>query len=143
MNCRYIKADLLGKPVAFILVERAYDSIKSGQEYDRLLPTYHIGILDFTLFNENPKFMAQYQILDVEDHFLYSDKLCIKSVRPDADRKSKETAGTDKKLLKWASIFKAETLEELEQLAGKEEVFENMVLTLKKLSEDEKNPDAV
>lgn len=35
----------------------------------------------------------------------------------------------------WASIFKAETLEELEQLAGKEEVFENMVLTLKKLSE--------
>ena len=38
----------------------------------------------------------------------------------------------------WASIFKAETLEELEQLAGKEEVFENMVLTLKKLSEDEK-----
>ena len=37
----------------------------------------------------------------------------------------------------WASIFKAETLEELEQLAGKE-VFENMVLTLKKLSEDEK-----
>ena len=40
--------------------------------------------------------------------------------------------------MKWASIFKAETLEELEQLAGKEEVFENMVLTLKKLSEDEK-----
>lgn len=38
----------------------------------------------------------------------------------------------------WASIFKAETLEELEQLAGKEEVFENMVMTLKKLSEDEK-----
>ena len=38
----------------------------------------------------------------------------------------------------WASIFKAETLEELEQLAGKEEVFENMVVTMKKLSEDEK-----
>ena len=45
---------------------------------------------------------------------------------------------TDKKLLKWASIFKAETLEELEQLASGEEVFENMVVTMKKLSEDEK-----
>ena len=51
---------------------------------------------------------------------------------------SKKQPETNKKLLKWASIFKAETLEELEQLAGKEEVFENMVLTLKKLSEDEK-----
>ena len=117
---------------------RAYDSIKSGQEYDRLLPTYHIGILDFTLFNEHPKFMAQYQILDVEDHFLYSDKLCIKVLDLTQIEKAKKQSGTDKKLLKWASIFKAETLEELEQLAGKEEVFENMVLTLKKLSEDEK-----
>ena len=45
---------------------------------------------------------------------------------------------TDKKLLKWASIFKAETLEELEQLANGEEVFENMVVTMKQLSEDEK-----
>ena len=44
----------------------------------------------------------------------------------------------DKKLLKWASIFKAETLEELEQLANGEEVFENMVVTMKQLSEDEK-----
>ena len=45
---------------------------------------------------------------------------------------------TDKKLLKRASIFKAETLEELEQLANGEEVFENMVVTMKQLSEDEK-----
>ena len=117
---------------------RAYDSIKSGQEYDRLLPTYHIGILDFTLFNEHPKFMAQYQILDVDDHFLYSDKLCIKVLDLTQIEKAKKQHETNKKLLKWASIFKAETLEELEQLAGKEEVFENMVLTLKKLSEDEK-----
>ena len=117
---------------------RAYDSIKSGQEYDRLLPTYHIGILDFTLFNEHPKFMAQYQILDVEDHFLYSDKLCIKVLDLTQIDKAKKQSRINKKLLKWASIFKAETLEELEQLAGKEEVFENMVLTLKKLSEDEK-----
>ena len=37
-----------------------------------------------------------------------------------------------------AKYFKAETLEELEQLASGEEVFENMVVTMKKLSEDEK-----
>ena len=96
---------------------RAYDSIKSGQDYGMLFPTYHIGILDFTLFEEHPKFMAKYQILDVD---------------------AKDQSETDKKILKWAGIFNAETLEELEQLARGEEVFENMVVTMKKLSEDEK-----
>ena len=117
---------------------RAYDSIKSGQDYGMLFPTYHIGILDFTLFEEHPKFMAKYQILDVEDGFLYSDKLCIKVLDLTQLEKAKDQSETDKKILKWAGIFKAETLEELEQLARGEEVLENMVVTMKKLSEDEK-----
>ena len=117
---------------------RAFDSLKSGEDYSKLLPTYHIGILDFTLFEEHPKFMGKYQLMDVEDQFLYSDKLCIKVLdltQLDAARKQ---SNVNKKLLKWASIFKAETLEELEQLANGEEVFEKMVVTMKKLSEDEK-----
>ena len=117
---------------------RTYDNLKSGQDYSMLLPAYHIGILDFTLFENYPKFMAQYQILDVEDGYLYSDKLCIKVLDLTQLEKAKQKPETNKKLLKWASLFKAETLEELEQLASGEEVFENMVVTMKKLSEDEK-----
>ena len=117
---------------------RTYDNLKSGQDYSMLLPAYHIGILDFTLFENHPKFMAQYQILDVDDGYLYSDKLCIKVLDLTQLEKAKQESETNKKLLKWASIFKAETLEELEQLASGEEVFENMVVTMKKLSEDEK-----
>ena len=117
---------------------RTYDNLKSGQDYSMLLPAYHIGILDFTLFENHPKFMAQYQIMDVEDGYLYSDKLCIKVLDLTQLEKAKQESETNKKLLKWASIFKAETLEELEQLASGEEVFENMVVTMKKLSEDEK-----
>lgn len=117
---------------------RTYDNLKSGQDYSMLLPAYHIGILDFTLFENHPKFMAQYQILDVEDGYLYSDKLCIKVLDLTQLEKAKQESETNKKLLKWASIFKTETLEELEQLASGEEVFENMVVTMKKLSEDEK-----
>ena len=117
---------------------RTYDNLKSGQDYSMLLPAYHIGILDFTLFENYPKFMAQYQILDVEDGYLYSDKLCIKVLDLTQLEKAKQKPETNKKLLKWASIFKAEPLEELEQLASGEEVFENMVVTMKKLSEDEK-----
>ena len=117
---------------------RAYDILKSGEGYDMLLPTYHIGILDFTLFEDHPKFMAKYQIMDVEDGYLYSDKLCIKVLDLTQLEAARGQLETDKKLLKWASIFKAETLEELEQLASGEEVFENMVVTMKQLSEDEK-----
>ena len=117
---------------------RAYDILKSGEGYDMLLPTYHIGILDFTLFEDHPKFMAKYQILDVEDGYLYSDKLCIKVLDLTQLEIARSQSEADKKLLKWASIFKAETLEELEQLASGEEVFENMVVTMKQLSEDEK-----
>ena len=117
---------------------RTYDNLKSGQDYSMLLPAYHIGILDFTLFENHPKFMAQYQIMDVDDGYLYSDKLCIKVLDLTQLEKAKQESETNKKLLKWASIFKAETLEELEQLASGEEVFENMVVTMKKLSEDEK-----
>ena len=79
---------------------RAFDSLKSGQDYSMLLPTYHIGILDFTLFEDHPKFMAQYLIMDAEDKFQYSDKLCIKVLdltQLDAARKQKNV---NKKLLK-------------------------------------------
>ena len=76
--------------------------------------------------------------MDVEDGFLYSDKLCIKILDLTQLEKAKSQSESDKTLQKWASIFKAETLEELEQLASGEEVFENMVVTMKKLSEDEK-----
>ena len=117
---------------------RTYDNLKSGQDYSMLLPAYHIGILDFTLFGEHPKFMGKYQLMDVEDQFLYSDKLCIKVLDLTQLDAAKKQANINKKLVKWASIFKAETLEELEQLANGEEVFEKMVVTMKKLSEDEK-----
>ena len=40
--------------------------------------------------------------------------------------------------MKWAKVFGAKTMEELEQLADTEEVFESMVTHLKELSEDEK-----
>ena len=82
--------------------------------------------------------MGKYQLMDVEDQFLYSDKLCIKVLDLTQLDAAKKQANINKKLVKWASIFKAETLEELEQLANGEEVFEKMVVTMKKLSEDEK-----
>lgn len=41
-------------------------------------------------------------------------------------------------LIKWAKVFKAETIRDLEQLAASEEVLMTMVTHIKQLSEDEK-----
>ena len=45
----------------------------------------------------HPKFMAKYQISDVEDGFLYSDKLCIKILDLTQLEKAKSQSETDKK----------------------------------------------
>lgn len=53
-------------------------------------------------------------------------------------RKIDNPEDTDERVIHWAKIFKAKTLKGLEELAGEQEVFKNMVLELRKLSEDEK-----
>lgn len=117
---------------------RAYDSLKSGDNYDKLVPTYHIGILDFTLFEDRPKFISEYRIIDVEDGYQYTDHLCIKVLElPQLDAMEGDLS-VNPDLIKWARVFKADTLEELESLTIGEEVFQKMVFTLKQLSEDEK-----
>lgn len=117
---------------------RAYDSLKEGDDYSNLKKTYHVGILDFTLFEENPSFFAEYKIKDVLTGYEYSDKLniCILDLTKVND--AEEFGNENPKLIKWAKIFKAETMKELENLAADEEVFKIMVSQVKKLSEDEK-----
>ena len=92
--------------------------------------------------------MATYLIQDIEDGYLYTDKLCIKvldltqleaeELALDNEKASGSKKVKIRKLIKWAKIFKAETLENLEKLTQGEEVFESMVFTIKKLNEDEK-----
>ena len=115
---------------------REYDDLKTGQDYKELKKTYHIGILDFTLFEDNPEFYAEYKIQDTKTGYVYTDKLNIRIL----DLTKVEEAGENinLQLVKWAKVFGAKTMEELEQLADTEEVFESMVTHLKELSEDEK-----
>ena len=115
---------------------RAYDDLKTGQDYAELKKTYHIGILDFTLFKDNPSFYAEYKIKDTKSGYVYTDKLNIRVL--DLTKIKKADKNIKPELIKWAKIFKAKTMAELEQLAGEEEVLKSMVTHLKELSEDEK-----
>ena len=68
----------------------------------------HIGILDFNLFPENPKFYASYKLMDMENAYIYNDKFELRvlelkhiNLATEADRESG--------LVRWASLFKATT----------------------------------
>lgn len=114
---------------------RTYDDLKTGEDYGLLKPTYHIGIIDFPLYEGDNELYSEYRIMNVRNHRIYTEKFGIKVLNL---RNINHPKNTNERVLHWAKIFKAKTLKELEDLAGEQEVFKHMVLELKKLTEDEK-----
>lgn len=56
---------------------RAFDNLNHGDDYASVKSVIHIGILDFTLFEEEPEFYATYRMINEKTHRVYSDKLCL------------------------------------------------------------------
>lgn len=117
---------------------KAYDRLKKGEDYERLKKTYHIGILDFTLFKDNPAFYAKYEIRDTKTGYPYTDKLNIRILDLAGIERAIGDESVNPKLIKWVMVFKAKTMKELETLAEGEEVFRTMVTHIKELTEDER-----
>ncbi len=114
---------------------RAFDCIRSGDDYSLLKPTYHIGILDFTLFENNPEFYAEYLLMSRNTGKIYTDKISMRVLDLSKIENAREG---EEKLVKWAKIFRAKTMAELETLAAEEEVLKSMVAHIRELSEEEK-----
>ncbi|MBQ0027409.1 MAG: Rpn family recombination-promoting nuclease/putative transposase [Lachnospiraceae bacterium] len=114
---------------------RAYDHLEEGENYGLLKPTYQIGIIDFSLFKDSEEFFSEYKILNTKTGRAYTDKLCIRVL--DLTKINLAREG-EEELVRWAKIFKSKTMDELRQVAGSKEVMQKMVVTLAKLSEEEK-----
>lgn len=56
---------------------RLFGNLESGDDYSDVMPTYHIGILDFTLFPEHPEFYATNKMMNVKKHYIYNDKFTL------------------------------------------------------------------
>ena len=122
---------------SLIYLCRAFDDLARGEDYGKLLPTYHIGILDFWLSGKTKEFYSEYRLLNVKNHELYSDKLGVNVLNLRAvgdDSVSKEP----KELYEWAKLFKATTWEEIRMLAESNEYIADTAVTLKQLTADEK-----
>ena len=113
---------------------RSFDNLNKGEDYLMIKPIIQICFLDFTLFPSNPEFYATYQLLNVKNHIVYSDKLrlCVLDLtRIDLATKKDRHYQIDY----LAYLFKANTWEELVMLAEKNESIAEATETVYKLSQ--------
>ena len=115
---------------------RIVDDLKKGDNYVELKPTYHIGILNFTLFPDYPEFYATNKMINIKKHYVYNDKFTLNVL----DLNQINLATDEDRLWKlddWARLFKAKTWEELKMLAQKDDVFEETCETIFELNQDD------
>ncbi len=94
---------------------RRFDNVSKGKDYITVKPVYHVGFLDFTLFEDHPEFFGQYQMRNSKDKYLYTDKFNLFVV----DLNHTELATDEDKasgIDTWAKIFKATTWEEIKMI---------------------------
>ena len=116
---------------------RNFDNLQSGDTYQNIRPVLQIGILNFTLFPEQPEFYATYQLLNVKNHSLYSDKLRISVLNlTQIELATKEDKSCQ--IDAWANLFKATTWEELTMLAQNNEYIKEAADTIFRLCQDER-----
>ena len=114
---------------------RSFDELVKGQDYKEAPPVIHIGFLDYTLFQNSPEFYASYQMMNIKNHDIFSDKFQLRVVELNQIHLATEE---DKQygLDYWAYLFKAKTWEELKTMATKNEYLEETAKTLYTLSSD-------
>lgn len=56
---------------------RAFDNLNHGEYYSVTKPAVQVSFLDFTLFEDDPKFFSEYRLLDMKTHRIYTDKFRI------------------------------------------------------------------
>lgn len=114
---------------------RAFNSLETGDSYEKISPVIHIGILSFTLFPNHPEFYSKYQLLNLKTHKPYSDKLQI-NVLDLTQEKLATQEDIDSGLLYWAMLFKAKTWEEIKMLAKENEIFEDVAVSMARTLSD-------
>ncbi len=94
---------------------RKFDNLHKGEDYSIIKPVYQVGFLDFTLFQDHPEFFSYYQMRNVKDGHLYTDKfnlLVVELNQINMATAEDKLHGVDT----WARLFKATTWEEINMI---------------------------
>ena len=110
-------------------LSRMYNNLQKGDQYIDTKPAIHIGILNFSPFEEQPIFYSRNLLMDVIQHRIYSSKFAVNVL----DLSHIELATQEDKswgLDFWARLFKAKTWEEMKMIAKDNEYFTEASNTL-------------
>lgn len=116
---------------------RSFDHICKGATYMDVMPVIQIGLLDFTLFPDNPEFYATYKMLNIKNHSIYSDKFRLSVLdltRIDLATEEDKLYGIDH----WANLFKSTTWEEIKMLAENNEYIKTASDTIYQITQEDR-----
>ncbi len=110
---------------------RSFDSIKQGDDYDKLKPTTFIAIMNDPLFPAYPEFYSHYELLNTKNFQPYSSYLKLNVLYLNkTDIATQEDMDND--LVYWAKIFKATDWVELRKLCAKNDTFKEVAQVMYK-----------
>ena len=115
---------------------RTFDNLQAAEDYERIKPATHVGILDFNLFPEHPEFYARYLMTNVKNGNVYTPNFALNVLSlKHIDKATAEDEANS--LVYWARLFKATTWEELKKLAEHSAAFEEVTDKMYKVNTDE------
>lgn len=123
-------------PCSISYLCREWDRIHKSDDYTTAPNAYHIGFLDFTLFEDHPEFYATYRLRNAKDGYEYSDKLTLSVVElkhTDLATDEDKQYGIDK----WARLFKSTTWEEVKSLTENNAFIQSAARSMFKREVDE------
>ena len=121
---------------SLIYLCRMFDRLQRGEDYAESGCAIHIGILDFTLFEEVPEFYACYKMLNVKNHHVFNEKFVLNVL----DLKRIDLATEEDRRYEidcWARMFKAGTWEKLRMIAEKNKYMSEAAMAMYELNADE------
>ena len=102
---------------ALLYLCRCFDNLKSGTDYDKIMPSTQISIVFDELFpDEEREFYAKYYLKNDRTNRKYTEDFALNILYIDnLDKATEEDEKSN--LVDWAKAFKAETWEEIKQIA--------------------------
>ena len=117
----------------FYLGKMFTDQLKPGENYQKLEKCIHIGILNFIMFDDE-EYYSRFHFWSDKGRKLYSDKFEIHTL--ELPKLAKHDY-PETELLKWLQFINAETKEEFEMAAEKNEYIKKAYEDLNRISADE------
>ena len=117
----------------FYLGKMFTDQLKPGEDYQKLEKCIHIGILNFTMF-EDEEYYSCFHFWSDQGRKMYSDKVEIHTLELP---KLAKYEYPETELLKWLQFINAETKEEFEMAVEKSEYIKKAYEDLNRISADE------